>query len=317
LKALWFDGKSLSLTGRPTPKPRPGEALVRVRLAGICSTDLAILEGYMSFTGVPGHEFVGTVISADDPSLVGKRVVGEINCACQSCQFCLSGLQKHCPNRTVLGIMGRDGAFAEYVCLPVENLHKVPDEIDDEAAVFTEPLAACLQILEQVHIKPHHKVIILGDGRLAQLAARVVRLVGCSILVVGKHRAKLDLLDGLGASALLLDDFEPDHTADFVIEATGSPSGIKLALECIAPTGKVVVKSTFNKAPALPLSRLVIDEVSLVGSRCGPFEPALRLLGNGSVSTAELISAIYTIDRWQEAFDAAASTAIKVLIKLA
>lgn len=319
MRALVVDAenKTVKLTERPVPEPGPGEALVRVRQAGICGTDLEIVQGYMSFTGVLGHEFVGKVERCDaDESWVGKRVVGELNCACGACETCRRGHGRHCSNRSVLGIEGRDGAFAEYLTLPAANLHAVPDTVGDEHAVFTEPLAAALEILAQVPIRPSQEVLLLGDGRLAQLCGQVLALTGCRLTVVGKHESKLALLRSKGAVTIALDDLG-DQRYDVVVEATGSPSAAGLAVQHCRPRGTVVLKTTVAGASGLAITPVVIDEITVVGSRCGDFEPALRLLSQGRVSVSGLVSGIYPIDKAPEAFAYARGREVmKVLIDM-
>jgi threonine dehydrogenase-like Zn-dependent dehydrogenase len=311
------DAKQVKLTEIAKPEPGPGEALVQVRQAGICGTDLEIVQGYMTFSGVLGHEFVGRVERCDDdPSWVDKRVVGELNCACGDCESCRRGHPRHCANRSVLGIENRDGAFAEYVTLPVANLHAVPDTVGDEHAVFTEPLAAALEILAQVAVQPSQDVLLIGDGRLAQLCGQVLALTGCRLTVVGKHESKLALLRSRGAHALLLDDLE-DERFDVVVEATGSPAAAELAIEHCRPRGTVVLKTTVAGPAGLPVTPVVINEITLVGSRCGDFEPALRLLAQGRIAVSGLVSGIYPLDKAVDAFEYARGREVmKVLIDM-
>lgn len=315
--ALVYDGKDLLLRDDyPRPVPPPGEALVRVRLAGICNTDLEIVRGYMGFRGVLGHEFVGVVEDAEDRSLVGRRVVGEINAYCGECPTCRAGRPTHCPNRTTLGIWGRDGAFAEYLTLPARNLHVVPDDIPDEAAVFTEPLAAALEILEQVHLHPTDRVVVLGDGKLGLLVAQVLGLMGCDLTVVGHHRGKLDILARRGIPTALESEIE-GLTADVVVECTGRPEGFAVAWHILRPRGMLVLKSTYHGRVEADLTGLVVDEITLVGSRCGPFPPALRLLQRGLVDVLSLVSEVYPLAQGVEAFArAAAPGTLKVLLRV-
>jgi threonine dehydrogenase-like Zn-dependent dehydrogenase len=317
VQALVYDGEVLQLReDYPRPVPPPGEALVRVRLAGICNTDLEIVRGYMGFRGVLGHEFVGTVEEAEDRSLIGQRVVGEINAYCGECPTCRAGRPTHCPHRTTLGIWGRDGAFAEYLTLPVRNLHKVPDTISDEEAVFTEPLAAALEILEQVHLRPTDRVVVLGDGKLGLLVAQVLALMGCDLLAVGRHREKLAILARRGIPTLLEAEAE-GLAADVVVECTGRPEGFAAARRILRPRGMLVLKSTYHGGVEADLTGLVVDEITLVGSRCGPFPPALRLLQRGLVDVQPLISAVYPLDRGMEAFARAAEPGVlKVLLQV-
>jgi threonine dehydrogenase-like Zn-dependent dehydrogenase len=286
----------------PVLAPGPGEALVAVRLAGICATDLALIAGYKGgYRGVLGHEFVGEVVAAADaPAWVGRRVVGEINIGCGVCGLCKRGLGKHCPRRQSLGIIGRDGALADYLTLPVANLHRVPDEVSDDQAVFTEPLAAALQVLEQVHVGPETRAVVVGDGRLGLLISQVLALTGCDLTTVGKHPAKLALLAEWGAGRTLMSDdpgLNEPVDADVVVEATGSPAGFVSARRLVRPGGTLVLKSTYAGAlPAFDASGLVVDEITLVGSRCGPFAPALRCLASNRVAVTPLIQARYSLD---------------------
>jgi len=318
MRALYLD-KTLTLRGDyPEPEPPPGEALVRVRLAGVCNTDLELVRGYMSFRGVVGHEFVGVVERADAaPEWVGRRVVGEINAACGQCETCRANRPTHCPHRTTLGIAGRDGAFAELLCLPVANLHAVPDSVPDEAAVFAEPLAAACEIAQAVHVHPTDRVAVLGDGKLGLLCAQVLQLTGCDLLVLGHHAGALEILGRRGIRTSL----DPGELAaqglfDVVVEATGTPQGFATARKLVRPRGTVVLKSTYHGAVEANLTMVVVDEVTLAGSRCGPFEPALRLLEQGLVQVTPLIQARYRLEQGLAAFERAAQRgALKVLIE--
>ncbi len=282
MKALVFEGKP-ALQDVPVPNPLPGEALVKVRMAGICKTDIEIVRGYMNFHGIPGHEFVGTVKRSPDPQQVGRRVVGEINAGCGDCSYCRKGLQRHCPHRTVLGILGRDGAMAEYLTLPTSNLVPVPPTLSDEKAVFTEPLAAALEILEQVKIRPEDSVAVIGDGRLGLLVCMVLRLTGCNLLLVGKHPEKLEFFTRMHGSSITLDSFRSrEGRFDVVVEASGHPSGWELAVRRVKPRGIIVLKSTYHGGFDFNPAPLVIDEITVVGSRCGQFAAALRLMESGS-----------------------------------
>ncbi len=299
----------------PVPVPPPGEVRVRPTLAGICSTDLEIMRGYARFEGIPGHEFVGVVDCAEDPELVGRRVVGEINAACGVCDICRSGLPTHCAQRSALGIRGRNGVLAEAFCLPAENLHLVPQDVPDEAALFTEPLAAACEILEQVHVRPNSRVIVLGDGKLGLLVAQVLALTGCDITAVGRHANKLALLARRGIPTQL-GDRELEGSADLVVECTGRPEGFRAAQRLVRPTGTIVLKSTYHGSPEVDLARLVVEEVQVVGSRCGPFSAALRLLERGWVSVVELIEAEYALGDAIAAFEHAARPgALKVVVR--
>lgn len=315
MQALHWDGRKLRLdSSYPTPIKNHQSAVVRVYLSGICSTDLQIFKGYMGFQGVPGHEFVGEV--GDGPKeLRGQRVVGEINFACGRCDYCRRSLGRHCSDRSVMGILGADGAFAEFVSVPVSNLHLVPGEISDEEAVFTEPLAAAFEILEQVQIDPGDDVLVLGDGKLATLCAQVLKLTGARVTVLGKHKEKLALIKKTGVRTLLLDDWEP-LLFDVVIEATGSDSGLKLAISAVRPRGTLVLKSTIAGDHRVSLAPVVINEITVVGSRCGPFPDALQALREKSVSVTPLIEKIYPLAEGLEAVAHAAKPgARKVLLR--
>lgn len=314
MKALVFDSGRPRVVERRDPIPAPGEAVIRVTLAGICGTDLEIAEGYMEFAGVPGHEFVGVVESAPDPAWVGRRVVGEINAGCGSCPACAAGLGRHCPTRTVLGILGRDGAFAERLALPLANLHEVPEGVPDVAAVFAEPLAAAYEVLEQVRVRPGDATAVIGDGRLGQLCARVLARAGAPPLVVGRHAAKLALAAAAGARTAPEDAAIP-RGFDVVVEATGEPSGLRRAIALVRPRGTIVLKSTYHGAAPLALAPVVIDEITVVGSRCGPFAPALDHLASDASSLAALVTARYALDDAAHAFATAASRdAMKVVV---
>jgi alcohol dehydrogenase len=316
MRALVYDGQLRLVEDYPRPEPPLGEALVRVRLAGICNTDLEIVHGYMGFRGVLGHEFVGVVEECADGSLVGQRVVGEINCYCGECPTCRAGAPTHCPNRTTLGIGGRDGAFADYLTLPVANLHPVPEAVSDKAAVFVEPLAAALEILEQVQIKPTDRVVVLGDGKLGLLVAQVLGLTGCDLVVGGRHEEKLAILQRRGIDARLADEL-PTEKADVAVDCTGHPSGFAAARGLVKSRGTLVLKSTFHGGVEVNLSMLVVDEITLVGSRCGPFAPALRLLERGLVDVESLVSATYPLGKGLAAFEEAQKKgALKVLLDI-
>jgi len=315
MRALVYDGQLRLVSDYAQPSPAPGEALVRVELAGICNTDLEITRGYMGFQGVLGHEFVGVVERSEESHLVGRRVVGEINCYCGACPTCLEGSPTHCPHRTTLGIWGRDGALADYCVLPVRNLHLVPDNVSDEQAVFTEPLAAALEILEQVHLRPTQRVVVLGDGKLGLLVAQVLRLTGCDLAIVGRHADKLAILERQGVPTRLASQ-SMDIKADVVVDCTGSPGGFAAARSMVKPRGTLVLKSTFEGQNEVNLTSIVVDEVRLVGSRCGPFAPALRLLARQLVDVESLITAVCPLDDALAAFERARTTgSLKVLVR--
>lgn len=316
MRALWLENRELALRdGVPALAAATGEALIRVRLAGICGTDLALARGYLPFTGIPGHEFVGEVVAAVNPRWIGRRVVGEINLSCGRCDPCREGRPTHCGNRTVLGIRDRHGAFAEYLSLPEANLRHVPDGVPDEAAVFTEPLAAALEILEQVDLRPSDRVLLVGAGRLGQLVAQTLALTGCELRVVAKHPRQRRLLAERGISTL----GEGEVAAkgfDVVVEATGAPAGFALARRAVRPRGTLVLKSTYRGEVAVDLAALVVEEITLVGSRCGPFPAALRLLERRAVDPVPLIDAEYPLEQAIEAFDHAARPGtLKVLVR--
>ncbi|HHL39657.1 MAG TPA: alcohol dehydrogenase [Deltaproteobacteria bacterium] len=307
------------LSDYPVPVPEPGEALVRVTLAGICATDLEITRGYMDFAGVPGHEFVGVVEKAADRFMEGRRVVGEINISCRRCGLCRRGLSAHCPDRKVLGIAGKDGALAEYLTLPVENLHVVDDGVDDEEAVFTEPLAAAFEILEQTDVGEDDRVLVMGDGRLGLLAAQVLALRSRRVVCAGRHGDKLSILEtrGIETTADGAELMRRGHRFDVVVECTGRPAGVAEALRYVRPRGTVVVKTTVAARREADLNRLVIDEITLLGSRCGPFEPALRALTQGLVEVKALVSRRTGLAGGVEAFEkASAKGVIKVLVEM-
>lgn len=278
--------------GRPVNDK--SRALIKVHLAGICSTDLQIFKGYMDFTGVPGHEFVGSVIEGPR-DLVGKRVVGEINFGCGHCDVCRRDLARHCPNRSVMGILNADGAFAEYLAAPAENLHVVPDGIDDEQAVFVEPLAAAFEILTQIQLDPGDEVLVLGDGKLGNLCAQALRLSGAKITALGKHPDKLALIKKAGVRTILLKDWQP-RLFDIVVEATGSASGLKFGLGAVRPRGTLILKSTLAGDHQVSLASIVINEINVIGSRCGPFPDALNALAARQVSVTPLVEKIYSLD---------------------
>ncbi len=316
MRALWLEDRVLGARGDvPPPSPPPGEALVRVTLAGVCNTDLELVKGYYPFTGVPGHEFVGEVVSAEAAEWVGRRVVGEINASCGACATCRAGRRTHCPARTVLGIKGRHGSMAELLTLPIENLHAVPDAVPDEVAVFSEPLAAALEVQRQVPIEAGARVVVVGDGKLGQLVARTLALAGLRPTVVGRHPRKLALLEHLGIATAAGDDLPP-READVVVECTGNPDGLALARAAVRPRGTIVLKSTYHGEVALNLSGIVVDEVTLVGSRCGPFAPALALLAGGALEVADMIDQRFALEDGLAAFAAAGAPGVlKVLIR--
>jgi len=317
MRGLWLEDKKLRLRDDlPLPEPPEGELRVRVLQAGICNTDLELIKGYYPFTGIPGHEFVGMVDEGQGP-LSGKRVVGEINAACGQCPTCRAGNGRHCPARTVLGIVNRNGAFAEFLTLPEKNLHPVPGSLPAEIATFTEPVAAALEIQEQVPIGREDRVLVIGDGKLGQLIARTLALTDCELLVAGRHRRKLELLGEAGISSCLSESLG-DERFDVVVECTGNPAGFELARSRTRPQGTLVLKSTYAGDLQLDASALVVDEITLIGSRCGPFAPALQLLAIGKIDVRPIIEAGYPLSQALEAFDHARRPgALKVLLEMA
>jgi threonine dehydrogenase-like Zn-dependent dehydrogenase len=314
LRSLWLEDQALSLRDIPIPD-KPGEALIRIRLSGICGTDLELLHGYYPFTGVPGHEFVGEVLKSPQQGWVGKRVVGEINAVCGECFQCLNGRPSHCEKRSVLGILNRDGVHSEYTTLPLANLHSVPDSVPDEAAVFTEPLAAVLEIQQQVQIRPTDRVLLIGAGRLGQLIAQTLALTGCDLRVLARHPNQQALLESRKIEIISEREVRP-RTWDVVVEATGSPSGFEWARRAVRPRGTLVLKSTYKGEMTVNWSPFVVDEITIIGSRCGPFAPALRLLEHGQVDPTILIADRYPLASALEAIATAQKPGmLKVLLE--
>jgi alcohol dehydrogenase len=315
MRALVSSTTGPRVQDHPEPRVVPGEALLRPLLAGICATDLELCRGYMGFTGVLGHEFVAVVEQAEDPAWVGRRVVGEINCPCGACPICLSGEPTHCPQRTVLGIDGRDGCFSERFALPLANLHPVPEGVPDERAVFVEPLAAACRITEQLQLRPTDRVVVLGAGRLGQLVARVLALSGARLQVTDPDAARLRLLPA-GVEGLPAGEAPTLAGADLVVECTGHRDGLALASELVRPRGTIVLKTTVADPAAPPVVPWVIHEVTVMGSRCGPFAPALRLLEAGLVDPTPLISATLPLGRGVEGLEMARQPGVlKVLLR--
>jgi alcohol dehydrogenase len=313
MKALVFDGR-LSLADVPLPR-RDGEALIQVRLAGICNTDIEITRGYGGYRGVLGHEFVGDVVECPDTAWTGRRVCGEINAWCGHCVWCRAGMPTHCTDRTVLGIVDRAGAFAEYLSLPVRNLHAVPEEVDDEEAVFVEPLAAAFEILEQVPVNSTDRVVVLGDGKLGMLCVQALRSAGARVVLVGKHANKLSRARALGLETRTLQERVPEP-ADVVVEASGSASGLQMAISLVRPRGTIVLKSTVAQPTGIDMSPVVVNEVTVVGSRCGPFDRAIAALQRMEVAVRPLVDARFPLDRAIEAMERAASPGtMKVLLE--
>jgi len=319
MKAVQCVEKQLILSKVAVPDPAPGEARVHVHLAGICNTDLEILKGYAGFTGTLGHEFVGTVdkVNGADPGWVGQRVVGEINIGCHApdCTWCNKGLARHCPNRQVLGIHSKDGTMAEYLTLPTRNLLSVPDHVSDNNAVLVEPLAAGFEILEQVHLQPTTNVAILGDGKLGLLINRALRTGTSTLTHIGKHREKLDLAAGSGIQTLLLDDLK-DEQFDVIVDATGSVTGFETAIRHVKPRGTLVLKTTVSRSGPMDMTPVVVNEITVLGSRCGRFEPALRALSKG-LDVTPLIEKCFPLEQAEEAFKLASTPgSLKVLLKM-
>ena len=313
MQAIYFDG-SLSLKQVPRPRINEGEALIRIIYAGICNTDLEIIKGYMGFKGIPGHEFVGEVVECpSEPGLLKKRVVGEINIS--SCRGSVA--RRHDPHREVLGIAGHQGCFAQFLAMPVNNLLIIPDEISSKAATFVEPVAAALEILEQKHIQPNDKIAVLGDGKLGMLCGQVLTLQGNSVTLMGKHQSKLDLASSLGLNAVHKDNTgDLASQFDLVVECSGGSDGLSTAMNLVKPRGTIVLKTTRATPPALDTNRLVIDEITLLGSRCGPFPPAIELLAAGRVKVEPLIQGVYPLAQSLEALEHAGQAGtLKILLE--
>ena len=300
MKATFFDGKKMILD-KNYPNPDYDETLVRVNLAGICGTDLEILDGYMQYNGILGHEFVGVIEKSNNSDIIGKRVVGEINAGCGKCDSCVNGMERHCPSRTVLGILKRNGAFAEFLSLPEKNLHIIPDSISDEQAVFVEPLAAAFEINEQVSLKPEWNVAVVGDGRLAQLIIQVIKLTCSNITCFGKHEKKLEGLVQSGIKIKVGIESTDEQLFDLVIEATGSNSGFSDTMKLVKPRGTVILKSTIASRKNLDLTPTIINEITLIGSRCGLFKPAIEALASGKISVNSMIDSTFSLEKFEDA----------------
>jgi threonine dehydrogenase-like Zn-dependent dehydrogenase len=316
MQGLWLSQQTLQLrTDLSRPEPLPGEAQVRVIQAGICNTDLELLRGYYPYDGILGHEFVG-IVEQGSPHLVGQRVVGEINAACGYCRFCQTQQPTHCENRTVLGIVNRNGAFAEYLTLPEQNLHPVPDSVSTDAATFTEPLAAALEIQQQIAVKPSDRVVVIGDGKLGQLVAQTLATTGCDLLSIGRNPDKLAYLEANGI-ATGYGDAVKTGTFDMAVECTGNPEGFAIARSALRPRGTLVLKSTYAGTLNLDMSSLVVDEITLIGSRCGPFPEALQLLAEGKVNLTPLIHSRYPLSEGLSAFAQAQKRGVlKVILEI-
>lgn len=316
MKGLWLENQQLQLrTDIPIPEPLADEALVRVLSAGICNTDLELQRGYYPYTGILGHEFVG-VVEKGPEHLLNKRIVGEINAVCGHCYYCRNGHPTHCENRSVLGIVNRNGAFADYLCLPTNNLHVVPDPVSTEVATFTEPVAAALEIQQQITISPSDRVLVVGDGKLGQLVAQTLALTGCDLLAVGRHEEKLANLSARGIKIGFVDAV-CDRSFDIAVECTGNDGGFDVALRALRPRGTLVLKSTYAGKLSFDASALVVDEITLIGSRCGPFAPALELLAQGKVNVEPLIQARFPLADGLSAFERAQIRGtMKVLLEI-
>jgi threonine dehydrogenase-like Zn-dependent dehydrogenase len=319
VRGLWLEGTSLRIRDDlAEPVPPPGEALVRILRAGVCNTDLEMVRGYFTYTGVPGHEFVGVVERAPGAEeWVGRRVVGEINASCHACPTCRAGRPTHCPTRTVLGIVKRHGVHAERALLPVASLHEVPSAIGDDAAVFTEPLAAALRIREQVKVGPGDRVVVVGSGKLGNLVAQTLALTGCDLTVIGRNADTLRPLATRGIRTGGVEALQPGR-ADLAVECTGNPDGFAIARQAVRPRGTVVLKSTYHGELAMNVAMVVVDEITLVGSRCGPFAPALDLLARGLVDVRPLLADRFPLVDAPRAYERAARPGtLKVLIDAA
>jgi threonine dehydrogenase-like Zn-dependent dehydrogenase len=316
VQAITFDTKVNLVTNYPDPEPAPGECVVAVHCAGICTTDLEIIRGYMHFTGVLGHEMVGRVIDGPE-QWKGKRVACEINCVCGSCDMCRSGLTTHCRSRTVLGIAGRDGVFAERVRVPERNLHEVPSIVSDDEAVFIEPLAAAYQVIKQCPIDPRMTVAVVGSGRLGLLLAQVLAATGCRLQVVGRNPKTLQYCEKKHIQTVSVDEIVPRQDHDVVVECTGGPAGLELSMGLVRPRGIIVLKSTYADPAPLNLAPVVINEVTVLGSRCGPFAEAINALARKEVDVLPMIARTFKLDRGLEALEAAADADnIKVLLRV-
>jgi alcohol dehydrogenase len=316
MQSLYLNEK-LELKEIPAPTAKKNDALVRVLMAGICNTDLEIVKGYMGFRGVLGHEFVGVVEQCDDASWVGQRVCGEINFGCRGCDWCQRGMSRHCPQRTVLGILNQNGAFAEFAILPASNLHSVPDAVTDEAAVFVEPLAAACESLEQIHVEPEFNVAVIGDGKLGLLVCQVMKLAGCQVSLIGRHQRKLALAESWDVEPVKTNEVPP-RKYDLVVEVSGAAAGFAAAMQAVKPRGTIILKSTYHGKLELNAAPIVIDEITIVGSRCGPFAAAIRILQRKLVDVEALIDRTYPFSEALSAFEHAQQKgALKILLKMA
>ncbi|MDH5542529.1 MAG: alcohol dehydrogenase catalytic domain-containing protein [Nitrospinota bacterium] len=319
MKALYYEKKLAFRDDLPKPTPKNGDALVKVVKSGICRTDIEIAKGYMDFTGIPGHEFVGIVEDASDKSLIGDRVVGEINCGCGECYDCKSGNHHHCNSRTVLGIKNHNGSFAEYLTIPEKNLHHIPEALSDDEAMFVEPLAAAFRVAEQVVVM-NTDSLVLGDGKLGILIAQIIAFLKGDVTLCGKYPEKMKLVDGKNIATLTLDELKEKRLYSIVVDATGNPDGIKTALAHTKPRGTLILKTTIaaNEPPQIgpaELNHIVINEITVKGSRCGPFVHAITLLEQQLIAVTPLIEKTFPLEKGLEAFEAAKRPgALKILI---
>lgn len=312
--AICLENGKVQVRSRPRPRRPEGFALIRLLYGGICNTDLELQHGYYGFRGTPGHEFLGEVVEADDQRWIGQRVVGEINLACGKCEWCARGLGRHCPTRTVLGIVKQPGAFREFLTLPERNLRRVPREITSEQAVFVEPVAAACEILDQVRIPRGTPVAVLGDGKLGLLASQVLQAHGAQVHQFGRHKEKLRIAERAGVSTEIAKKL-PTAKYEFVVEATGSSVGLQQAVQMTRPRGTIVMKSTVHGLVSIDTAPVIVNEITLVGSRCGRFEPALRLLKSHKINVDSMISEVLPLKDAPRAFQAAAKPGVlKVLL---
>jgi alcohol dehydrogenase len=314
--AIHLENRRIEVRNVRRPHRPEGFALIRLLTAGVCNTDLELRRGYNGFRGTPGHEFVGEVVEADTADLLCRRVVGEINLACRKCEWCRNGLGRHCPTRTVLGIVDHPGAFREFLTLPEWNLHKVPDSISTESAVFVEPLAAACEILDQANIPDGAEIAVLGDGKLGLLVAQVLNARGKTVHLFGRHKNKLKIAERAGVAVTVAKGKLPRLAYDWVVEATGSPDGFKSAIELTRPRGTIFLKSTTHRPARFDMAPVIVNEITLVGSRCGRFEPALALLQSHSINVTDMISDSMPLARAPRAFARAAEPGVlKVLLQ--
>lgn len=314
MQAVHLEDGKVMVRDVPVPERPPGFARIRLVKAGICNTDLELQRGYYGFSGIPGHEFTGEVVEADTPEWIGERIAGEINLACGNCEWCRRGLGRHCPTRTVLGIVNHPGAFAEYILLPERNLHRIPANISTDCAVFIEPLAAACEILDQVRIEQGTRVAVLGDGKLGLLISQVLQQHGARVVLYGRHADKLQIAAAAGVETYAGGE-RPQKQFEFVVDSTGSPAGLREAVSMARPRGTVILKSTIHGEVAVDTAPIIVDEVTLVGSRCGRFEPAIELLRRRRIDVASMLSAEFPLERAPDAFiEAAKRGVLKVLL---